>query len=106
MESKQKAPQAGGNPIQFFSQDKDKDFRTQMQIIYLSLKERPKTMLQVSIESGILRANICRRVADLRKSGSVQVVRKGPCPYTRAKAGFYTTDPALFVNSNLEPTLF
>ena len=40
--------------------DKDSGFRSQYQIVYQSFKERPKTMLDVFLETGILRANICR----------------------------------------------
>ena len=49
----------------------------------------PKTMLQVSHETGILRANICRRIAELRELNKIEVVRKGLCPITNHRAGFY-----------------
>jgi hypothetical protein len=78
---------------------KGTDSRTQYQIVYQSFEECPKTMLQVFIESGILRANICRYVADMERKGLIQVIRKGYCPYTHAVAGFYSTDKALFIKS-------
>lgn len=101
---KQKAPQEGGNHILCPLQGKDKDFRSQYQISYLAFKERPKTMLQVSVETGILRANICRYVDEMRDRGQIQVVRRGLCPLTKDRAGFYSTDPALFPKP--DPTLF
>lgn len=103
---KQKAPQVGGNPILCPSQGKDKDFRSQYQITYLAFRGTPKTMLQVSIESGILRANICRYIAEMLDKGQIQVVHNGLCPLTKTRAGFYSTDPALFSTTINQPTLF
>jgi hypothetical protein len=94
MDKRKKAASTTANlPI---NKSKDTDFRTQYQKVYQSFKERPKTMLQVFIETGILRANICRYVADMENKGHIQVIRKGYCPYTHAVAGFYSTDEALF----------
>jgi hypothetical protein len=53
-------------------------------------------MLEVSIETGVLRANICRYIAEVEEKGDIQVIRKGYCHYTRFRAGFYSTDEALF----------
>jgi hypothetical protein len=83
------------------TQDKDNHFVSQYQTVYQSFKERPKTMLQVSIETGILRANICRYIAEMEEKGHIQVIRKGFCPYTHFVAGFYSTDEALFTNPNV-----
>ncbi|MDR2824355.1 MAG: hypothetical protein LBB41_04050 [Prevotellaceae bacterium] len=78
------------------TQDKDNHFASQYKTVYQSFKEHPKTMLQVSIETGILRANICRYTAEMEDKGHIQVIRKGYCPYTHFVAGFYSTDEALF----------
>jgi len=83
-------------------QDKDKHFVSQYKTVYQSFKERPKTMLTVSVETGILRANICRYIATMEEKGQIRVIRKGYCPYTRFIAGFYSTDEALFVKSNVQ----
>ncbi|MDR1584203.1 MAG: hypothetical protein LBS55_13285 [Prevotellaceae bacterium] len=80
---------------------KDNHFAPQYEAVYKSFKERPKTMLQASIETGILRANICRYIADMEEKGYIQVIRKGRCPYTRFRAGFYSTDEALFTKSHV-----
>jgi hypothetical protein len=50
--------------------DKDNHFVSQYQTFYQFFKERPKTMLQVSIETGILRANICRYIAGVNSTES------------------------------------
>ena len=52
-------------------QGKDTHFQTQMQRVFTALYRQPKTMLMVSIETGI-------------------------CPISKHRAGFYTTNPDLF----------
>jgi hypothetical protein len=99
LKSKSPAP-AGQRLIE--TQNKDNHFVNQYQIVYQSFLERPKTMLQVFIETGILRANICRYIADMEDKGLIQVIRKGYCPYTHFMAGFYSTDKALFNKSNVQ----
>lgn len=79
-----------------FNIDKDSDLRTQYQAVYLSFKERPKTMLDVSLETGILRANICRYVADMEDKGIIQLLYKTVDEHTKFTAGYYTTDKSLF----------
>lgn len=51
-------------------QGKDKHFEVQMKRVFAAFKRKPSTMLMVSIETGILRANICRYVAKWQKQGS------------------------------------
>ena len=75
---------------------KDTHFQTQMQRVFTALYRQPKTMLMVSIETGILRANICRYVAEWEKENRICIVRKGICPISKHRAGFYTTNPDLF----------
>ena len=75
---------------------KDMDFRTQYQIVYQSFLERPKTMLDVFLQTGILRANICRYVADMEDRGIIQLLYKKEDSHTKFRAGYYTTDKALF----------
>lgn len=58
--------------------------------------DRPATMLMIAHKTGIERANICRYVATLQKSGKIALLRKRSCQVTGAKAGYYTTDPNLF----------
>ena len=77
-------------------QGKDKHFQAQMQRVFAAFLRHPKTMLAVSIETDILRANICRYVAKWRKENRICIVRKGICPISKHRAGFYTTNPELF----------
>jgi hypothetical protein len=56
------------------------------------------TMKQVSVLTGIDRANICRFIAKRRKSNSIYLVRFGVCPITKcAGVGFYTTSYDLYL---------
>ena len=77
-------------------QGKDKHFQAQMQRVFTAFLRHPKTMLAVSIETGILRANICRYVAEWGKENRICIVRKGICLISKHRAGFYTTNPDLF----------
>ena len=77
-------------------QGKNTHFQTQMKRVFAALYRQPKTMLMVSIETGILRANICRYVAEWEKESRICIVRKGICPISKHRAGFYTTNPELF----------
>lgn len=77
-------------------QEQDKKFQDQMSKVFAALLSQPKTMLMVSVETGILRANICRYIAKWRKQDRVQVQKKGICLISKHRAGFYTTNPELF----------
>jgi hypothetical protein len=85
---------------------KDTHFLNQYQIVYKAFKCHPKTMLQVSIETGILRANICRYVADMKDNGLIQIIYKSLCPITHFRAGFYSTDSTLFKKEDKQLPLF
>lgn len=81
-------------------QGKDKCFNAQMKRVFTAFYGQPKTMLMVSIETGILRANICRYVSMWSNEDQIRVTRKGVCPISKHFAGFYTTDPGLFPKSH------
>ena len=85
------------SPVSFDKgQGKDKHFHTQMKRVFTALHNQPKTMLMVSSETGILRANICRYIGKWRKQNHIEIVNKGICPISKHRAGFYTTNPDLF----------
>jgi len=77
-------------------QGKDKHFEVQMKRVFAAFKRKPSTMLMVSIETGILRANICRYVAKWQKSNSIHLLKQGLCKISKHRAGYYTTDTNLF----------
>jgi hypothetical protein len=74
----------------FFTPDqpnKDKGFQSQKQIVFEALYGQPKTMLMAALETGILRANICRYVAEFRKDGKIRLTHYGLCKVTKHRAG-------------------
>lgn len=86
------------NPEVFLhkGQCKDTCFQAQKEKVFTALFSQPKTMLMVSIETGIFRANICRYITELEKENRVCIVQKGICSISKHRAGFYSTNPNLF----------
>lgn len=77
----------------------DKLFKGQLQQVFLAFYKQPKTMLTVSVETGILRANICRYVGKWRKTKSIATINKGICPISKSSGvQFLSTDPGLISN--------
>jgi len=77
-------------------QIKDKHFEAQMKRVFAAFERNPSTMLMVSIETGILRANICRYVAKWQRQGKIHLMKQGLCKASKHRAGYYTTDTNLF----------
>lgn len=82
-------------------QPKDKHFKAQMKVVYGAFYAKPKTMLMVEIETGIMRSNICRYVAKWKKSERIAIVRTGVCPISKDESvQFLTTNRELFPIDN------
>ena len=78
-------------------QGKDKHFQGQMQRVFTAFLRHPKTMLAVSVETGIRTSNITRYVAKWRKQNRIKTIRKGICPISKSTGvQFLTTNPDLF----------
>ena len=82
--------------ISLNGQHKDSDYLAQPQRVNKAYFEKPKTMLQVSFETGIFSANICRYVAKWKKNDRIAVVRIGICPIPKCKAQFLTSNPDFY----------
>lgn len=80
------------NAFEPTKQGKDTKIIGQERKTFQAFYSQPKTMLMVSVETGIERANICRYVATLRKQGRIFLIRNGICPITKHRAGFLTTN--------------
>jgi len=84
-----------GNPL-FSRISKDKHFESQKRKVLKAFKVKPCTMLMVALETGILRANICRFVREFEKRGLLVKLYTGTCPITKhPSVGFYSSDPDL-----------
>lgn len=64
--------------------------KPQTKRVLKAFSKHPKTMLQVSKETGVRRANICRFIAVWKKQNRIGIAYFGLCPITKARAGFYT----------------
>lgn len=71
------------------SQVKYTNYCTQKDAVLRSISNTSKTMLMVSIGTGIKRTNICPLIALLQKEGKVKFIVKAPCKVSTNKAGFY-----------------
>jgi hypothetical protein len=74
---------------------KDTRFQAQFQIVFNGFLISPCTMKELSVITGIDRANICRYVRILRIAGKIAIHKKVFCSITRHKANSYTTNPEL-----------
>lgn len=80
---------------------KDKHFQAQMKRVYKAF-EQPKTMLMVSIETNVLRANICRFIAHWQKENRIALIKKDFCKITKHRAGYYCTNKAIVEPSKID----
>ncbi len=81
--------------IKVLSQPEDNHFQDQFNIIYDGFFTQPLTMKELSVQTGIDRANICWYCRTMRKSKQLAVVKKSICSITKHAANKYTTNPAL-----------
>lgn len=82
---------------------KGRAYPSQIQAVVDSFHDGVKTMMEVSKETCIYRANICRYVRILKKTGLIFLVSKNRCRITNHLAGFYTTNKSL-VNTPVQGT--
>jgi hypothetical protein len=79
------------SPKFYKGRGKDSHFLAQMRRVYAAFAEQPSTMLQVYVQFGILRANICQYVAEWERERKAYLVHKGICHISKYQAGFYIT---------------
>lgn len=61
----------------------------QIKRLLSALRNDPATMLMLSVQTEILRANICRYIAQLQEEGKVIIHHKGYCQISKHKASYY-----------------
>lgn len=84
-------------------QVKDTHFQNQFRVVFEGFYKAPQTMKELSVKTGIDRANICRYCAQMRKQGKIAIFKKTYCSITKHLANRYTTNPCLFpINSQLK----
>ena len=82
------------------SETKDTKFRAQLRIVYERFFKTPCTMKELSVITGIDRANICWLVRDLRINNKIAIYKKVKCTITCRVVNSYTTNPELMPVSN------
>ena len=70
---------------------KSTNYQTQKERLKRAFSKHPKTMLQVARKTGIERAYICYRLAELQEKNQVIFVGYGICPISKHRAGLYLT---------------
>ena len=84
-------------------QYKDTHFQAQFNIIYEGFFKLPQSMKELSVCTGIDRANICRYCKTLKESNNITVAKKGRCSITKRIVNKYTTNPLWFpINPQLK----
>lgn len=99
MQGQKKALQSENKTRQFQEHNKDKHFQAQLIRVYNALKNKPMTMLEADKDTGVMRSNICRHLAKLRKQNKIAITRKRRCSITGYLVSEYTGNPDLFPRS-------
>jgi len=82
-------------------QNKDTQLKAQLRRVYDALKEKPMTMKEADVYTGVMRENICRYVSELMESGLIAIRTKRRCSVTgHSNVNEYTGNPDLFPKSN------
>lgn len=76
-------------------QSKDKKNLAQLIKVFNSFHDSPKTMKECDIETGVMRENICRFCAILRRYNLLFAVGRRKCQITKHWATIYTTNEDL-----------
>lgn len=84
---------------------KDNHFKNQYLKAFAGFFSQPMTMKELSVATGIDRANLCRYCRLMRMSGTIAVVKRTYCSITKHLANKYTTNPDLFPK-NIQLSLF
>ena len=105
MNEKTKAPEEANIFIE--QHDKDTKHSSDCQKVHDYFLQKPATMFQCEIDTGIPRPYVCWYVRSLRKNNDIQIIRYGICPISKWKGvQFLTTDKSLFKTNVKQPTLF
>ena len=74
------------------AESKAEKWRSQAIRVFESLKESPKTRLQISYYANVPLQNVCRFVGHLRKNGLVCIVKIDKDPLSKMRAEYLSTD--------------
>lgn len=83
-----------------FDEDPVKRSR-QRRLLWDSLQGKPKTRMQLAVETGIMRSSICPIIDDWLRKGHVYFAGRDRCPITGHKADFFTANKKVFLENVL-----
>ena len=82
-------------------QGQDKHFKAQLNRVLDALREKPMTMKETDVYTGVMRENICRYISNLMETGLIAIRKKRRCTITGyPRVNEYTGNPELFPKSN------
>ena len=93
MRTKKESPTTGVARQQ--QHNEDTNFQVQLKTVYQSFFEKPQTMKEVDVSTGIMRENICWHCRELRKKEQLFPIKKRYCRVTKHRATEWTTNPEL-----------
>ena len=83
--------------LNILDEGKDKYFHGQLEAVYKAFQEKPMTMKEADVYTGVMRENICRYVDTLLEHGKIAVLKQRRCTITGyPTVNEYTGNPALF----------
>jgi len=84
-----------------FHEAKDNKFKAQLKKVYQAFKDKPMTMKEADVYTGVMRENICRYVDTLLEQERIAIIKKRKCKITGYPyVNEYTGDPSLFPKSS------
>ena len=82
-------------------QGKYSNYTAQLLKVYKGLQQKPMTMKEADVCTGVMRESICSHIATLLKYGKIAVIRKRKCSITGyPHVNEYTADKSLYPQSN------
>ncbi|AUC16839.1 hypothetical protein BTO06_17555 [Tenacibaculum sp. SZ-18] len=73
---------------------------TDLKAVYDAFFEKPRTMKEVFVVTGVIRESICRYCKELKESGRLYFLRKRRCTITKELVNEYTSNPDLVEDNN------
>ena len=104
---KEKTKASGEANILLESESKDTKHLADYKRTYEYFLQKPATMFQCEVDTGIPRPYVCWYVRLFRKNNDIQIVRHGRCPISKYDGvQFLSTDKKLFNQQVKQPSLF
>lgn len=71
-------------------------FSAQAKLVYECFHETPRTMLEVSILTGVMRSSVCRLSNNWKADGLIFIIKLDRCPMTHRTVQFLSTNRAFW----------